>query len=291
MLQADGRIVLGGQIEDGDDEFERGDLTLTQGDLALARYEGDTTVADTTPPETTIDSGPSGTTNDSDPSFAFSSDEPGSTFECRLDGPSPATEAFAACTSPKAYSGLADGAYTLRVRATDGAGNTDPTPATRGFTVDTAPPSPPPPSPPPPGPAPVAPPAPLPGPVAPSPPAADGKARPILARPGANARQVGQRIVVKVTGRLVRTQGRPCSGPVAVGVRTGGRGARHAFRIQRSGKGPCTYRTVFRFRVGKLRRAVRPRGRRLLLRVNSSYKGSDVLEADKAPSVLKRAIR
>jgi len=41
--------------------------------------------------------------------------------------------------SPKAYSGLTDGAYTFSVRATDAAGNTDATAASRSFTVDTAP--------------------------------------------------------------------------------------------------------------------------------------------------------
>ncbi len=78
-----------------------------------------------TPPQTTIDSGPSGATNDPNPSFGFSSDQAGSTFECRLDGPGSATGTFAACTSPKSYSGLADGDYTFQVRATDGSSNTD----------------------------------------------------------------------------------------------------------------------------------------------------------------------
>ena len=49
---------------------------------------------------------------------------------------------FAPCTSPQPYSSLADGAHTFEVRATDAAGNTDPTPASRSFTVDTAPPRP-----------------------------------------------------------------------------------------------------------------------------------------------------
>ena len=69
-------------------------------------------------------------------SFAFSSSEPGSTFECRLDGPGAATGSFADCTpSPKAYTGLAAGAYTFSVRATDAAANTDQTPASSAFTV------------------------------------------------------------------------------------------------------------------------------------------------------------
>ena len=39
---------------------------------------------------------------------------------------------------PKSYTDLADGDYTFQVRAIDAASNTDPTPATRSFTVDTA---------------------------------------------------------------------------------------------------------------------------------------------------------
>ncbi len=90
---------------------------------------------DTTPPETTITSGPSGTTNNASPSFAFTSSESGSTFECELDG-----GGFSPCSSPKSYSSLPDGAHNFKVRATDPAGNTDPTPASRDFTVDVTPP-------------------------------------------------------------------------------------------------------------------------------------------------------
>lgn len=88
---------------------------------------------DTTPPETTIDSGPSGTVTSDSASFTFSASEPGSTFECSLDG-----TAFSPCSSPQEYSGLADGTHTFEVRATDAAGNTDPTPASRSWTVDTS---------------------------------------------------------------------------------------------------------------------------------------------------------
>ncbi|MEA2448700.1 MAG: large repetitive protein, partial [Thermoleophilaceae bacterium] len=87
---------------------------------------------DATPPETTLDSGPSGTIGESAATFTFSSSEPGSTFTCRLDA-----IPWAACPSPMGYSGLPDGLRLFEVSATDAAGNTDPTPATRQFTVAT----------------------------------------------------------------------------------------------------------------------------------------------------------
>jgi hypothetical protein len=91
--------------------------------------------SDETPPDTSIDSGPSGPTNDPTPTFSFSATEPGSTFECRVD-----EGAFTACTSPHTTGALPDGPHAFEVRATDEADNTDPTPASRGFTVDTEPP-------------------------------------------------------------------------------------------------------------------------------------------------------
>jgi predicted phage tail protein len=87
---------------------------------------------DTTPPETTIDSGPIGSTNSASASLAFSSNELGSTFECSLDNAT-----YSACTSPKSYASLVDGSHTFEVRAKDGAGNIDATPASRTWTVDT----------------------------------------------------------------------------------------------------------------------------------------------------------
>jgi hypothetical protein len=91
--------------------------------------------SDTTPPETKIDSGPAASTTSTSASFSFSSSESGSTFECRLDG-----GAWASCTSPKDYAGLAVGSHAFDVRATDAAGNVDSSPATWSWTI-TAPPS------------------------------------------------------------------------------------------------------------------------------------------------------
>jgi hypothetical protein len=87
--------------------------------------------ADTYPPETTITSGPASLSASPDATFAFTSDESGSTFECSLDG-----AAFASCSSPATYTGLADGAHTFDVRATDSSANTDATPAGASWTID-----------------------------------------------------------------------------------------------------------------------------------------------------------
>lgn len=88
-----------------------------------------------TAPDTTITGGPSGTVNTGAASFTFTSTVQGSTFACSLDG-----AAASACTSPTAYSGLADGAHTFTVAATAN-GLTDATPATQSWTVDTTPPT------------------------------------------------------------------------------------------------------------------------------------------------------
>jgi hypothetical protein len=89
-------------------------------------------IVDTTAPNTAIDSAPADPTNQAGATFAFSATEGGSTFACSLDG-----AAFAACTSPALYSGLAEGSHTFQVRATDPAGHTDPTPASYTWTIDT----------------------------------------------------------------------------------------------------------------------------------------------------------
>ncbi len=85
---------------------------------------------DTAVPDTTIDSSPPDSTPSSTATFSFSSDESPATFECSLDN-----GAFSDCDSPHSYSSLPPGAHTFRVQATDSAGNTDPTPAEREWTV------------------------------------------------------------------------------------------------------------------------------------------------------------
>jgi hypothetical protein len=125
VLQADGKLVTVG--------------TTAGGDFTLARFHGDP--PDPNPPgpntpDTRISGGPSGPTNVTSPSYRFTATLSGSTFECKLDGPGAATGTYASCTSPKAWGPLTDGRYTFSVRATR-SGITDPTPATRPFTVDT----------------------------------------------------------------------------------------------------------------------------------------------------------
>jgi hypothetical protein len=63
--------------------------------------------------------------------FSFSTDDPAS-FSCSLDG-----AAYTSCDSPTHYSDLAPGWHTFAVRATDSAGNVDPSPAeTRWHATD-----------------------------------------------------------------------------------------------------------------------------------------------------------
>ena len=90
---------------------------------------------DLTNPVVAIDpaSKPPDPTNQTGVSFVFTSNKAGSTFECRLD-----TLVFTSCTSPKAYSVLADGRHTFGVRATDPAGNVG-LAAEYAWTVDTPP--------------------------------------------------------------------------------------------------------------------------------------------------------
>jgi hypothetical protein len=84
---------------------------------------------DATAPETTIDSGPPKKTKKKKAKLAFSSNEPGSSFGCSVDkGP------FSPCTSAITVK-VKRGKHTFDVRATDAAGNTDPTPARHAWKV------------------------------------------------------------------------------------------------------------------------------------------------------------
>lgn len=88
-----------------------------------------------TSPETTITAGPSGAVPEGPITFWFTSSGSDSSFECRFDG----WASWQPCSSSQTYPNLAPGDRTFWVRATDAAGNTDATPASRSFTVDATP--------------------------------------------------------------------------------------------------------------------------------------------------------
>jgi hypothetical protein len=100
---------------------------------ATATYRIDLTA----PPAPSITSGPnagSAVASSSAP-FSFVSNDSGpgaDTFLCKLD-----SGAYAACSSPAMFSGLADGSHTMWVEAKDAAGNISVTAASRTWTVDT----------------------------------------------------------------------------------------------------------------------------------------------------------
>jgi hypothetical protein len=94
-------------------------------DFAFKTYV--TPPPDKTPPETTIGSKKiKGTTA----KFTFSSNEPGSSFQCKLD-----KRKYKPCHSPKKYKHLSGGKHKFKVRAVDAAGNVDPVPAKKKFTI------------------------------------------------------------------------------------------------------------------------------------------------------------
>lgn len=91
-----------------------------------------TWVVDLSAPDTLISSGPSGTVPAASAVFGFTATEDNAAYECSLD-----SAGFTACTSPATYTNLAQGGHTFAVRSIDLAAHTDPTPASRAWTVDT----------------------------------------------------------------------------------------------------------------------------------------------------------
>jgi hypothetical protein len=91
---------------------------------------------DTVPPNTTITSGVAnnGVTADHTPTFGYASSQAGSTFQCRFDA-----KPFVTCSGPgnthTPAGALTSGGHSFEVKAKDKAGNVDPTPAKRTFTV------------------------------------------------------------------------------------------------------------------------------------------------------------
>jgi hypothetical protein len=122
--------------------------TLAGGDHAFAvrardaagnvgAEQSETLTIDLINPALAIVEGPAGATNDSTPTFGFNA-ESGTTVECSVDQ---GVAGWGPCSDPAEHDAgpLADGGYTFRVRATDGAGRQ--TTQTRAFTVDTVAPS------------------------------------------------------------------------------------------------------------------------------------------------------
>lgn len=125
-IQPDGRFVAAGASFDN-----------SVSGFALARYGGS---CDVTAPDTSITANPPDPSSSANASFSFTgTDEPGgsgvASFECSID-----SGTFAACTSPQSYPGLSEGQHTFAVRAIDGAGNADTTPASYTWVIDTTPP-------------------------------------------------------------------------------------------------------------------------------------------------------
>lgn len=122
-------------LEDGPHAFE---VRATDGLGNTGAAASRAFSVDTDDPGTSIDT-PGGLTNVDTPRFDFSADEPGATFQCRVDG-----ETFGPCSGPgdsHTTAPLDDGPHSFEVRATDPAGNRDPNPPQRLFTVDTTPPN------------------------------------------------------------------------------------------------------------------------------------------------------
>jgi hypothetical protein len=111
-------------------QAEQSDLTGT------GTSPANTFTVDTTPPvPPTIASAPTDPSSSATASFAFSA-EAGAQLLCRIDA-----QPFAACSSPKSYSGLVEGQHTFEVKARDAAAN-ESAAAARAWTVDLTAPSP-----------------------------------------------------------------------------------------------------------------------------------------------------
>ncbi len=87
---------------------------------------------DSKAPQTNIVEKPAAITNNASFTFTFSSDKANVTYQVKLDGGN-----YADAATPYPVQNLSDGSHTLAVRAVDAAGNTDASPATYTWVVDT----------------------------------------------------------------------------------------------------------------------------------------------------------
>ena len=114
-----------------DDEIE---ITPDAGRLIVQHLRP----VDNEPPDASMTAGPSGLTGDPTPEFAFTSSEQNSSFRA---GSTPARRPSSSPAIPRSHDhDPRRRPHTFEVRARDRAGNLDPTPVGRVFTVDTTPP-------------------------------------------------------------------------------------------------------------------------------------------------------
>lgn len=90
---------------------------------------------DRTPPLAGFQTRPPAKSNQANAAFVLSSSEGGATFECALDG-----DDWQPCAATPEFPGLTEGTHTLKIRATDTAGNTSGA-ATYSWLVDLTPPT------------------------------------------------------------------------------------------------------------------------------------------------------
>ncbi|HEV2952175.1 MAG TPA: hypothetical protein VGZ51_08725, partial [Actinomycetota bacterium] len=86
-------------------------------------------------PETTLESGPDAVSPLSTATFEFSSNDATADFECALDDPTADPVAFGSCDTPYLVEGLLPGQHEMLIRAVNGIGNADATPAVHRWTV------------------------------------------------------------------------------------------------------------------------------------------------------------
>ncbi|MFN8445073.1 MAG: LamG-like jellyroll fold domain-containing protein, partial [Caldilineaceae bacterium] len=82
------------------------------------------------PPETTINTGPAANSNSTSASFSFSGDQGAAAFKCQLD-----EGAYSLCASPVSYNDLSNGSHSFRVKAINGQGFEDLSPASYTWNV------------------------------------------------------------------------------------------------------------------------------------------------------------
>lgn len=126
--------------------FTIDNVTFTQSNCHWGEDLYSSQGGDPEPPDTSITSGPTGWIGVGKATFHWTGTDnqtptPDLVYSYKLDG----YAGWSGWTSStgKTYNNLPDGPFTFRVKAKDKTGNVDPTPATRTFSVDTSPPSPP----------------------------------------------------------------------------------------------------------------------------------------------------